>query len=69
MDVLPVMEYGLEDIVEAENILKAYAPVFRILFPELEQSEGIIESSLTRIPQMAEKFKSFSGFPPPLNSC
>ncbi len=64
VDALPAMEYGLEDIVEAENILKAYAPVFRILFPELEQSEGIIESPLTRIPQMAEKFKSFSGFSP-----
>lgn len=42
----------MKDIVDAENRLLKFAPLLEKLFPELEQSHGVIESKLLETPKM-----------------
>jgi len=51
--VLSGLPLQYEDILEAENRLKRFAPLLADLFPELEKSQGLIESELLPIPAMA----------------
>lgn len=46
-DDLPV---SMDDVIDAENRLKRFAPYIRRVFPEVE--DGIIESRLSKIPKM-----------------
>lgn len=46
---LPVSE---EDILDAKSRMERFAPFIRTAFPETSDSDGIIESVLTRIPNM-----------------
>ena len=51
-----------EDILDAENRLKRFAPLLADLFPELEKSRGIIESDLQPIPAMAAWMSDQAGW-------
>lgn len=46
-----------DDIRDAEERLKRFAPLIMKCFPETEKTEGIIESPLTAIPAMQEQMK------------
>ena len=46
--------FGMEDVIEAEQRLKRFAPLIEKLFPETEESRGIIESPLTEAASLAE---------------
>lgn len=52
-DILPKLALQYEDILDAENRLERFAPLLADLFPELEESRGVIESELRPIPTMA----------------
>lgn len=41
------------DIEAAEGLLQRWRPALQLLFPELNSSQGLIESSLTRLPPQA----------------
>ncbi|NOY74655.1 MAG: hypothetical protein GXP32_02555, partial [Kiritimatiellaeota bacterium] len=49
------MSLGEEDIFDTEERLCRFAPLLRILFPELKESNGIIESELTPTAKLAER--------------
>lgn len=51
MDQLPL---SLQDIEEADARLRRFAPLLSSLFPELKESNGLIESELIAIPQMQQ---------------
>lgn len=51
----PLLPVGLEEIQDAEARLRRFAPLLRQLFPETAESQGIIESPLTPIPEMASR--------------
>lgn len=44
--------YTLEDVKDAEARLERFASFIRVAFPETEESNGIIESGITLIPEM-----------------
>lgn len=46
-DKLPV---SMDDVIDAENRLKRFAPYIKTVFPEVE--DGIIESKISKIPKM-----------------
>lgn len=52
-DVLSGLPLQYADILDAENRLKRFAPLLADLFPDLEKSQGVIESELRPIPAMA----------------
>lgn len=47
-------EFDMEDIEKAEERLKKFAPLIMKLFPETEQSAGIIESPVERVSRMQD---------------
>lgn len=55
VDGLLELVVSYEDIKEAEERLKRFAPFIRKCFPETEDMEGIIESPLKPIPHMQRK--------------
>ena len=52
MDTLPV---SARDIADAEARWQRFAPLLATLFPELQESNGIIESPLLSAPKLAER--------------
>ncbi len=54
-DVRTQIPFCLEDMLEAEKVLKSYEPVLQTLFPELAASGGIIESPLLKVESAAKK--------------
>jgi len=50
--------FNRDDIQEAFNRLKRFAPLLIKLFPELSSSKGVIDSELTKIPNMAEHYST-----------
>ena len=55
----------MDKIFQAEEILKDYAPVLQILFPELNSVKGIIESPVLFADDMAAKLSSAENPIPP----
>ncbi len=51
----------MEDIIDAENRLKRFAPYLAKVFPETSASKGIIESPLKEIPNMKDSIEKSSG--------
>lgn len=51
-DILPTLDFTVDDIIDAERRLLRFAPLIKELFPETEAEEGIIESPLSEIPNM-----------------
>lgn len=49
---LPKIRVTAEEVLDASNRLKRFAPYIASVFPETEGSKGIIESPLTSIPKM-----------------
>ena len=56
------MKISEEEIDEAEERLKKFAPLIEKLFPETSKTNGIIESKLTKIINMEKHIKSNSNF-------
>ncbi len=54
----PDFPLSLADIRDADARLRRFAPLLASLFPELEASEGLIESDLIPAPRLAERFKT-----------
>ncbi|MGG3467136.1 D-serine ammonia-lyase [Neobacillus pocheonensis] len=52
---------SLEDVIDAEERLKRFAPYIAAVFPETRETEGIIESPLKRIPAMKQKLEQDYG--------
>lgn len=50
----------IDDILDAESRLQRFAPYIAQTFPETAESNGIIESSLKKIPKMKEAFEKES---------
>lgn len=46
------LDISMDDIVDAEERLKRFKPFLKKAFPELEESDGIIESNLSHISKM-----------------
>ena len=44
--------FSIKDVQEAENRLQRFAPYLEKMYPELEKTKGIIESSILPIPHM-----------------
>ncbi len=53
--------FSQKDVAEAEARLQRFAPLLERLFPELEESRGIIESPLREIPRMASRGEALYG--------
>lgn len=53
--LLPV---GVRDLEEAEERLKRFAPYIAKVFPETQQTNGLIESPFVRIPNMQRKLET-----------
>jgi D-serine dehydratase len=51
-DVIPTIDIGPEDVLEAEARLDRFAAYIAKVFPETRKSNGMIESSLQAIPAM-----------------
>ncbi|MCM3567771.1 D-serine ammonia-lyase [Neobacillus mesonae] len=47
----------LNDVLDAEARLKRFAPYIAVVFPETQETHGIIESPLVEIPKMKEKLE------------
>ncbi|NLD15957.1 MAG: D-serine ammonia-lyase [Tissierellia bacterium] len=56
------IEFGMEDIEEADERLKRFAPLLMKYFSDTRETNGIIESPLKKIPNMEEKIKEDSEF-------
>lgn len=54
---LPDSGFLFEDILDAEDILRSYAPVLERFYPELKKSGGIIESPLIPVLDAGRIFK------------
>ena len=52
------MQPGLNDIQEAEDRLKRFAPLLIKLFPELGASKGIIDSELIEVPKLVQYYST-----------
>lgn len=57
------LPFGIEDIEEAEARLKRFAPYIKKVFPETEETDGIIESPLVEIPNMKQVLEGDSAKP------
>ena len=53
-DALNKLPYSIKDIENVSARLERFAPLLAELFPELKPTDGIIESELKNIPQMAD---------------
>lgn len=60
-NVLPALPLSREDVLDAEERWKRFAPLIRRLFPETEGREGMIESPLKEIPRMKEQLEAQIG--------
>lgn len=54
-------DIGAEDIKDAENRLKKYAPLIKALFKETEEAQGIIESKIIEIGSMKKALEDNYG--------
>lgn len=55
------LPFNMEDICEAQERLKRFAPYIAKAFPETEPSGGIIESELKEIPNMKKELEKMCG--------
>ena len=55
------LPFNMEDICEAQERLKRFAPYIAKAFPETEPSGGIIESELNEIPGMKKELEKMCG--------
>lgn len=55
---LPALPVSHQDILDAAERLSRFAPLLSQLFPELEESQGIIESALVSAPGFEKKLAS-----------
>ena len=55
------LPFNMEDICEAQERLKRFAPYIAKAFPETEPSGGIIESELNEIPGMKKELEKLCG--------
>ena len=62
-EVAPNLPLGLDDIADASERLKRFAPYIASVFPETAASDGIIESTLRAIPNMRQALQTFYGHP------
>ncbi len=53
-EALAGMELGMEDILDARDRLRRFAPFIKVCFPETADRGGLIESPLTSIPRMQQ---------------
>ncbi len=60
-DAGPVAPYTAADVQDAAARLLRFAPLIQRLFPETAEAGGLIESPLSEIPAMAERFPSLKG--------
>lgn len=61
-ECLDTLSISAEDIADAEARWQRAAPLLAILFPELQETEGVIESPLLPVSKLAEQiFPSHSG--------
>ncbi len=55
-DALSLLDFTSDDITDAQMRLSRLAPLIAALFPETQESDGIIESPITEIPDIAKAF-------------
>ena len=51
--------YSFADVQDVENRLQRFAPFIQKAFPETVESQGIIESTVTHIPEMKEWLSTY----------
>lgn len=56
------IEYGMEDILDAEKRLERFAPLLEKYFDDTKKTGGIIESPLRQIPNMEKRLREKSNF-------
>lgn len=55
-DVLKTLSVSREDMIDAQIRLENFAPLLKELFPELEESDGIIESEVVAVNSFQKEF-------------
>ncbi|AHM57620.1 D-serine dehydratase DsdA (plasmid) [Peptoclostridium acidaminophilum DSM 3953] len=58
-DAIKKVEIGMDDVKDAEERLKRFAPYIAKVFPATRESGGIIESPTVRIPKMKTEVETF----------
>lgn len=59
-EVANALPFGAEEIADAADRLKRFAPYVATVFPETAASDGIIESPLRAIPHMQQALQKLS---------
>lgn len=66
-ETLPRLQFGMDDIRDASDRLRRFAPLLSDLFEDTRKAGGIIESKLTPVPMFQQKIGEASGIDIPGN--